>query len=69
MVFTLVSFGIVLLIYIIIGIILAVRIHSLSECGKHKPLYDHVWVVIFFWILAGFVKLWKEGIDSLDEMR
>lgn len=57
-------FSFVLLIYLVIGFVLAARMKTLGEMDweKYPVIEDNdIWLVIFFWLLMGIDKLWKEG--------
>jgi len=62
------SWGIAGIVYLIIGIVLAVRIHSMHECGKVKEGIDNAgifWLFVFAWGFMGICSMWKNGVDEL----
>ena len=59
--------SIAVLIYLIIGLVLAVRVHSLAECEEHEqgPLDPgEFWMIIFLWVTGAFIIIWRKGVND-----
>jgi len=55
-----------LIIYLMVGISLAVRVKTLVDSEKCDDISeDIIWILIFAWVIVGIIKIWKNGVDDI----